>query len=47
VAGLVAASPLTVQVDAVPVVVHSTEVEEAVVLLPSAGDVIVTDGPVP
>jgi len=44
VAGLVAAAPLTVQVFALPVVVHVTEVDVAVVLLPSAGAVIVTTG---
>jgi len=42
VAGLVAAAPLTVQVLVEPVVVHVTEVDVAVVLLPSAGAVIVT-----
>jgi hypothetical protein len=44
VAGLVAAAPLTVQVFALPVVVQVTEVDVAVVLLPSAGAVIVTTG---
>jgi hypothetical protein len=48
VAGLVAAAPLTVQVTgAVPVDVHETEVVAAVVLTPSVGAVIVTDGAMP
>jgi hypothetical protein len=47
VAGLVAAEPLTVQlIGVLPVVVHVTEVDEAVVL-PAAGAVIVTTGAVP
>jgi hypothetical protein len=46
--GLVAAAPLTAQVTgAVPVDVQATEVDEAVVLFPLVGDVIVTTGAVP
>jgi len=47
VAGLVAAAPLTVQVGVLPVVVHVTEVDVAVVFVPVAGAVIVTTGGVP
>jgi len=47
VAGLVAAEPLTVQlIGVLPVVVHETEVDVAVVL-PAAGAVMVTTGGVP
>jgi hypothetical protein len=46
--GLVAAAPLTVQLTgAVPVEVHATEVVDEEVVLPLAGDVIVTTGTVP
>jgi len=47
VAGLVAALPFTVQVigGAPPAVVHATEVDDAVVFVPLAGDVIVTVTP--
>ncbi len=46
--GLVPVMPFTVQVTGpVPVEVHATDVDDAVVLVPVAGDVIVTTGCVP